>query len=166
VEEKSEQYKANLEKPAIVFEEYPQKEGIRTEAYTLPNYQINHTDPSVAGLFSNYTLILGFKIKCEIYSWSSDPYNLFSIEINTFMCVGLQKVMKSKTILNHLRNLLREGMCMMMNQNLPQNQKSSHLLLILNTLLLRHILFLMINPKTLIKMGKVSRSIEQSFRYC
>jgi hypothetical protein len=73
VEEKSEQYKANLEKPAIVLEEYPQKQGIRTEAYTLPNYQINHTDPSAAGLFSNYTLILGFKIKCEIYSWSSDP---------------------------------------------------------------------------------------------
>ncbi|XP_045808404.1 low-temperature-induced 65 kDa protein-like isoform X1 [Trifolium pratense] len=48
VEEKPEQYKANLEKPAIVFEEYPQKQGIKTEEYTLPNYQINHTDPSGA----------------------------------------------------------------------------------------------------------------------
>jgi hypothetical protein len=57
VEEKSEQYKANLEKPTIVLEEYPQKE------YTLPNYQINHTDPSgAAGLFPNYTIIFSIKV--------------------------------------------------------------------------------------------------------
>ncbi|GAU15430.1 hypothetical protein TSUD_44670 [Trifolium subterraneum] len=48
VEEKPEQYKPNLEKPVTVLEEYPQKQGIKTEEYTLPNYQINHTDPSVA----------------------------------------------------------------------------------------------------------------------
>ncbi|GAU15429.1 hypothetical protein TSUD_44660, partial [Trifolium subterraneum] len=43
----SEQY--NLEKPVIVSEEYPVKQGTRTETYTLPNYQINHTAPSAAG---------------------------------------------------------------------------------------------------------------------
>jgi hypothetical protein len=68
-EEKSEQYKANLEKPAVVFEEYPQKEGIKTEAYTLPNYQINHTDPSgAAGLFSNFTINFGIKARRLILS--------------------------------------------------------------------------------------------------
>jgi hypothetical protein len=63
VEEKSEQYKANLEKPTIVLEEYPQKE------YTLPNYQINHTDPSgAAGLFSNFTINFGIKARRLILS--------------------------------------------------------------------------------------------------
>jgi hypothetical protein len=58
VEDKPEQYKINLDNPVIVSEEYPLKEGTRTEEYTLPNYQINHTAPSDAGLFSNYTLLL------------------------------------------------------------------------------------------------------------
>ncbi|CAJ2630036.1 unnamed protein product [Trifolium pratense] len=46
VEETPEQYKA---KPVTVLEEYPTKQGIRTEEHTLPNYQINHTDPNSAG---------------------------------------------------------------------------------------------------------------------
>ncbi|WJX14540.1 hypothetical protein P8452_04783 [Trifolium repens] len=47
-EEKPEQYKINLDNPVIVSEEYPVKQGTRTEEYTLPNYQINHTAPSDA----------------------------------------------------------------------------------------------------------------------
>jgi len=48
VEEKPEQYKANLERP-IVLEEDSQNQGNRTEEYTLPNYQTKETDPSGAG---------------------------------------------------------------------------------------------------------------------
>jgi len=49
VEEKPEQYKANLEKPIIVLEEDSQEQGSRTEEYTLPNYQTKETDPSGVG---------------------------------------------------------------------------------------------------------------------
>jgi hypothetical protein len=112
VEDKPEQYKINLDNPVIVSEEYPLKEGTRTEEYTLPNYQINHTAPSGSGLFSNYTLLFGIKVwllvlvlviyliwyqkidSMKIILDNRDITFYLHYDSINFMCVGLQKMMK------------------------------------------------------------------------